>query len=345
VMSRMMKRTMLIAGMTMVSASAVNAADFEVGDDTTMSVFGSIEYKYTTIDKLDAQGDSESESEFADNGSVVGVGAEHRFDNGLTGFVVTEFEFDGLGEPADNNFYRDVAYAGLKGDFGEVRAGSFDNIYTVALYDLIDPFETTSLGEETVTSEDNQIAYYSPDFNGLSFELMTRVKGDGESGTGENDQGVAGVVKYTGNSWALHAGYDDRGSNDVDDPQNPGATVTQEPVYGVGGKLNLMDNLTLGARYSLAENLEGSSDGDETAFLGTSLNYDYGMGSVYGTVQEVEPDEGESNTQFAVGVNYSVVDNMYVYSEYGSYDPDDSAIGQDETEADTQYEVGAIYEF
>ncbi|MGM0451297.1 MAG: porin, partial [Pseudomonadota bacterium] len=177
-MSRMMKRTMLAASIAMVSASAANAADFEVGDDTTMSLFGAIEYKYNTADEIvEPDGTTESQSEFADNGSIIGIGAEHSFDNGLTGFVVTEFEYKGLTAQTDSGFTEDVAYAGLRGDFGEVRAGAFDNIYTEGLYDLIDPFETTSPNEEGATEEDKQIAYYSPDFNGFSVELMTRIAG------------------------------------------------------------------------------------------------------------------------------------------------------------------------
>lgn len=332
-----MTKTMATLGVALAATSA-QAEDFEVGENTTMSLFGTIELKYNTSNMIENnQGDTESESGYEDNGSSLGVGVEHRFDNGLTGFAVAEFEHDA--NESDDSIKEDVAFAGLRGDFGEVRAGSFDNIYTEAIYDLIDPFETASLGEETVTEEDNQIAYYSPNFDGFSFELMARVKGDKESETGDNDQGVAGVVKYAADTWAIHAGFDDRGSNAVEGPN--GDITTQDPVYGVGGLVSLTDDIGLGARYSVQENLEGSSEGDETAFYGASLSYDYGRGTVYGAVQEVDPDQGDSDTQFAAGVNYSIVDNLYVYSEYGSYDPADSDVG----ELDTQYEVGAIYEF
>ncbi|MFP4138048.1 MAG: porin [Halomonas sp.] len=319
------------------AASTAQAEEFEVSDKTTVSLFGAIELKYNTADEIvDTDGSTESSSGYEDNGSSIGFGAEHRFENGMTGYAEIEFEHDA--NEAGGEVLTDKAFAGLAGDFGEVRAGRFDSIYTNALYDLIDPFETVSLGEEGVMEEDNLIAYYSPDFDGFTFELQARVRGDRESDSGENEQGVAGVVKYTAERWAVHAGVDDRGAEEV---EVNGEWTTQEPVYGLGGMVNLTDQLYLGARVSIQENLEGAADGDDTTFYGTALTYDYGPGSAYGAVQQVDPDQGDSRTQFAAGINYGVVENLTLFTEYGSYDPADTAVG----DIDTQFEVGAIYEF
>ncbi|HSP57164.1 MAG TPA: porin [Halomonas sp.] len=320
-------------------ASTAQAEDFEVSDKTTVSLFGAIELKYNTADEIsDTDGATESTSGYEDNGSSIGFGAQHDFDNGMSGYIEIEFEHDA--NESGGEVLTDKAFAGLIGNFGEVRAGRFDSIYTNALYDLIDPFETVSLGEESVMEEDNQIAYYSPDFSGFTFELQARVRGDRETDSEGNETGMAGVVKYTADRWAVHAGVDDRGAEEVRDPIT-GEWTTEDPVYGLGGVMSLTDQLDLGARVSVQENLEGSADGDDTTFYGTSLIYDYGPGSAYGAVQQVDPDQGDSRTEFAAGINYGVVENLTVYTEYGSYDAADDAVG----DIDTQFEVGAIYEF
>ncbi|MFP4147509.1 MAG: porin, partial [Halorhodospira sp.] len=106
-------------------ASSAQAADFEVNSTTTLEVFGAVELKYGTRDKIDEQGDTSSTSDLEDNGSVVGVGAEHRFASGLTAYAAAEFAYSVLGdkEDDDESFSRDESYFGLRGDFGDVRAG------------------------------------------------------------------------------------------------------------------------------------------------------------------------------------------------------------------------------
>lgn len=319
------------------AASTAQAETFEVSDKTTLSLFGAIELKYNTADEIiDTDGSTESTSGYEDNGSSIGFGAVHRFDNGMSGYAEIEFEHDA--NESGGEVLTDKAFAGLIGDFGEVRAGRFDSIYTNAFYDLVDPFETASLSEESVMEEDNLIAYFSPDFNGFTFEVQARVRGDRESDSGEDETGLAGVVKYSADKWAVHAGVDDRGA---EEEEVNGEWDTQDPVYGLGVAVALTETLDAAARMSIQENLEGSAEGDDTTFYGASLNYNYGRGSVYGALQQVDPDEGEDRTEFAAGINYDVVENLVVYSEYGSYDPADDAVG----DIDTQFEVGAIYEF
>lgn len=338
-MKRLFSKLALVA--SVAAASTAQAETFEVSDKTTLSLFGAIELKYNTADEIsDTDGSTESSSAYEDNGSSVGFGAVHRFDNGMSGYAEIEFEHNANDSSDGGEVLTDKAFAGLIGDFGEVRAGRFDSIYTNAFYDLVDPFETASLSEESVMEEDNLVAYFSPDFNGFTFELQARVIGDGDNvnESGSNETGMAGVVKYSADTWAVHAGVDDRGA-EVEEVN--GEWVSQDPVYGLGVAVALTETVDAAARMSIQENLEGSAEGDDTTFYGASLNYNYGMGSVYGAMQQVDPDQGEDRTEFAAGINYDVVENLVVYSEYGSYDPADDAVG----DIDTQFEVGAIYEF
>ncbi|MFO7859173.1 MAG: porin, partial [Ectothiorhodospiraceae bacterium] len=110
-----------------------------------------------------------------------------------------------------------------------------------------------------------------------------------------------------------------------------------DPSYGVGGTLDVTERLGLSARYAV-----DGSDETDTDYYGASVAFDYGAGDLYGAVQEVDPDEGDAQTQFAAGANYFIADNLYVYGEYGAFDAPSSA---DADTTDSLYELGAIYEF
>lgn len=306
-----------------------HGAAIDLDEDTRLLVFGSVELKYNQISEQDNADDSESTSDFEDNGSIFGFGAEHRFDSGLITYAQAEFEYDVLG--ASGDLERDKTFAGVRGDFGDVRMGAFDNIVTVALYDVIDPFETTSLGEETVSSEDRMIAYFSPYAGGFGLEVQARMRGDRTSDTDSDEIGLAGVAKYQADRWALHAGYDTRGAEEADGG-------VDEPTFGVAALADVTDRFNLGGRATIQQNADDSPQGDQTAFYGVRGTFDHGGGDLYGAIQQVDPDEGDSQSQFAIGANYNIERNLYLYAEYGDFDP---------TGAGTESiaEVGAIVEF
>lgn len=324
-MKKLSVSALAIAGMMVSSAQAV---EFQVDDSTTLSVFGAVELAYNDISTIDNAGGDEG-SDLVDKGSVLGVGAQHRFENGLTAYVSTEFEFDVLG--TDGDFDRDESYVGLRGDFGDVRFGQYDNLFIDTIYDVIDPFEEASLGEEAGSGDDRTVAYFSPDFNGFSFQLQSRVEGDRVSNSGDSELALIGVVNYAAERWSVHAGFDDRGS-EVD---TNGDTL-HDPSYGVGGTLGVTERLGLSARFAV----DGQNETD-TEYYGVGVAFDYGAGDLYGAVQEVDPDQGDARTQFAAGANYFIADNLYVYGEYGAFDAPSTATGA----KDSLYELGAIYEF
>lgn len=357
----MMKKTAsALAAAALLGTGAASAATFQINDDTALSVYGNLQLKYNTTDFVQDDGSTEDSSSFTDNGSTIGFAAEHQFDNGLTGYGRAEFEHNADEAKSSNGLDTgDQAYLGLRGDFGAVQAGSWDGIYADAIYDLIDPFESASLDSESATAEGDQIAYFSPNFNGFSFEVQARVRGDAENvgddftnlddpsndaqAAEESDEevGFAAVAKYTADNWAVHAGYDDRGANELGvDPATGEVVFDDEPTYGIGGAYDF-GQFTLSGRYALEELRDEADAGDDVAYYGVLGSFDYGQGAIYGGVQEVDPDEGDSKTQFSVGANYEIGSNLYVFAEYGDRDEPDSAVGAD----DSLYEVGAVYSF
>ncbi len=317
--------TALAFAAAMGAAGSASAASFQINDSTELSVYGDLQLKYNTT--TNEAGDDESA--FTDNGSTIGFGAEHRFDNGLTAFGTAEFEHNAdEAKNGDGLNSGDQAFLGLSGNFGRVQAGSFDSIYSDAIYDLIDPFETASVSAAADSAEGDTIAYMSPDFGGFSFEVAGRIRGEADTGADSEEVGFAAVATYGMDNWAVNVGYDERGANDLG-----GGGFDEGETYGIGAAYSL-DRVDLAARYSISQDADGE---DETSFLGALVGFDYGRGDIYGVVQEVDPDGGDSRTEFAIGANYVITDNMYVFTEYGTYDR--------QNDAGDLFEVGAVYVF
>ena len=316
----------------MVSAGA-QAADFQVAENTTLSVFGEMEVHYRDRDLAD----NTSKSDFSDEGSLIGFGAARTFSSGVTAFVETEFEYDILGE--GNDFDRDVSIFGISGDFGDVQIGDFDNVYIDTIYDVVEPFEGNDVSEEGSSPEDSYLAYFSPSMNGFTFQVQTRVKDE------TDDLNEDTTTKYKSNELSLiaaaqldlgavelRAGYDDRGS--VVNAQQE----SEDPVYGFAGIAPITDNAEIGFRYAMEQ---GRNSNDDTSYTGFVAGYDYGMGDVYGVVQNVSPDASKDRTEFGVGGDYNFEEGLSAYAEHINYDR--SASAGDETDSVT--EVGLRYEF
>ena len=329
-----MKKTALalaIASAMGVSSSAY-AVDFNIDDKTEFSVYGNIQLKFITQDNADG----ESESALDDNGSTIGFSGEHKFTEGLAGFFKAEFEHRADEEKGAGGLNKgDQAYLGLKGPFGAIRVGSWDSLYQDAIYDEVDPFETASVSQEADSAEGDTIAWFSPKFaDQFQVQLGARVRGDGDTGADSTEVGWSAVGKWTPGNFAVHVGYDDRGGNDSTDANgntvfDEGSTVGVVALYDFGA-------LTLGARYA---NSSDFTDTNDTDFIAGLAQYDYSRGSIYGVVQRVDPEGGDSRTEFAAGVSWLFPgsDNFYVYTEFGMYDQ--------VNDEDDLFEVGAIYEF
>ncbi len=316
-------------------ASSAQAATFQLDDTTEFSVYGNIQLRYEIV----TQADGEDASRFTDGGSTIGFDAAHTFNNGLTAFGKAEFEHDADDKASGGGLdTTDQAFLGLRGGFGEVQAGSFDSIYSDAIYDLTDPFEDVSFstpGEfDPDSPEGDTIAYTSPSWGGFSFQVAGRIGGELDTGADSEEIGFAAVVSYTVGDLIVNAGYDERGSNSVDLDGDGNADVFDDgSAYGIGAVYSLGDAYVAG-RYEIYEDFEGE---DETTAIAAVVGYDYGMGDIYGGVHELDPDNGDSRTEFSIGVNYSIVDNMYVFTEYGMRD-------RDNDEGDL-FQVGAVYSF
>ncbi len=347
-----MKKTLLataIAGAMGLSAASAQAATVYNQDGTKLDIYGNIQLAYFSIN--DAAG--HSEDEIGDNGSTFGFAAEHVINPGLTGYLKLEFDdFQADEMKIAGRDTGDQAYVGLRGDFGDVRLGSYDPLIDDWIQDPISNNEGFDLSDSsslisnvgTNDREGDKITFTSPNFGGFQFAVGTQYKGDGEENEFEltasdgndydhtvradSNASFFGGVKYTAGAFSIAAVYDNLDNYDgviEATGGNPDLTVGDDielgDQYGVTAQYTI-DSLRLAAKVERFDSEDSNSDVD---FYALGARYGYGMGDVYGAYQRVEVDQGDDRDEFNVGATYNLSDAMYTWVEAAWYDKENDA--------------------
>ncbi|GEK73342.1 MULTISPECIES: porin [Halomonas] len=358
-----MKKTLLataIAGA--MAASGAQAATVYNQDGTKLDIYGNIQIAY--INTNDSAGDSEDE--IADNGSTFGFAAEHVIYDGLTGYLKLEFDdFQADEMKVAGRDSGDQAYVGLKGNFGDVRLGSYDPLIDDWIQDPITNNEYFDASDSnsgianvgTNDREGDKVTYTSPVFSGFQFAVGTQYKGDAEENEFEGTlgQGVEhtveadsnasffGGVKYTAGAFSIAAAYDNLDNYDGKITSVNGSTTA--PIVGTDYELGdqygvtaqyTIDALRLAAKY---EKFDAEADDSDIDFVALGARYGYGMGDVYGAYQNVDYDDSnvDDRDEVIVGATYNISDAMYTWAEAAWYDK--------ENDEDDGFGVGITYLF
>ncbi|KAA0017522.1 porin [Salinicola corii] len=349
-----MKKTLLataIAGALGASAAA-QAATVYNQDGTQLDIYGNIQIAYKSVDNADGN----SEDEVFDNGSTIGFSGQHIINPGLTGYFKAEFEHEADEEKVNGGINDgDQAYLGLKGNFGDVRLGSWDPLIDDWIQDPIgnneyfDPTDSSSdLGglyggsladQVDVDREGDKLQYLSPVWAGLQFAIGTQYKGDAEEEFGANNEvtGVSsqgsnasffGGAKYTIGNFSLAAVYDDLDNYGLHATEEAtGRTLEYEAkAYGLTAQY-VIDTLRIAAKVENTDATYAGEDGDILRYaLGARYGYalsDNFSGDLYGNYQYIDADKEVAAITNAGGVNNS-----------GDYVGDDSF---------NEFVVGATY--
>ncbi|SFH22569.1 porin [Modicisalibacter xianhensis] len=332
-----MKKTLLataIAGALGASAAA-QAATVYNQDGTQLDIYGNLQIAYRSIETAQDDGSVESEDDIFDNGSTFGVTGQHIINPGLTGYFKAEWEFnadESKGDDAEDGLSRsDQAYMGLKGNFGDVRLGSWDALIDDWVQDPIsnneyfDVTDSNSLvtGDDGVNTqnsdsdrEGDKLQYLSPSFSGFQFAVGTQYKGDAE-GENVDSSGSAsffGGVKYEVGAFSVAAVYDNLAIYDGD---VSGATYLEEGVDGelVAGETEFdagdqfgvtfqysIDALLVAAKYERYESGDSDLFADQNRYA-LGARYGYGFGDVYGAYQYVDVGGSDFGDTFSDAVN------------------------------------------
>jgi predicted porin len=329
----------LAAAAALGAAANAQAVTFQIDDQTEFTVYGNVQIAYTQQEQANNAGEVDSVSDVIDNGTTIGVAGEHRLNNGLTGyFKIEEDGFDAVDSGTTVN-QTDEAYVGVKGDFGAIQFGRNDSLYddTIGDYwDYQEVFTPTSPGVET---QQRALQYTSPDFGGFSFGLEAQINGDAEEATFDDatnevvgdvngdDAGIslAAALTYSAGDLVVEAAIDQRSNVFVDDVATGNPNHLDNPIYGIAAGYTL-GQVTLTAGYQIDDREEDEGGSIDVASVGARFNY--GAGDLYGVYQNVSFDEEQADgedsySEFALGANYGLSDNMYVYVEYVALDQED----------------------
>ncbi len=353
-----MKKTLLataIAGA--MAASGAQAATVYNQDGTKLDIYGNIQIAYTDIDNADG----DSQDGIGDNGTTFGFAAEHVIYDGLTGYLKLELDdikADEMATATDDDDAGDTAYIGLKGNFGDVRLGSYDQLIDDWIQDPLtnneyfDATDSTSLHGDGSNQQTDKVTYTSPSFGGLQFAVGSQYKGDNDSADSYADEGDSnasffGGAKYTAGAFSIAAVYDNLDNVVYNDGGSPESVGDQ---YGITAQYTV-DTLRLAIK---AERFVSDADSDadaaaveaeapgafyeeDTNFYGVSARYGYGMGDVYAAYQYVdvgasdfadeieqsvedEQERDETYNEVILGATYNVSDAMYTWAEVAMYD-------------------------
>ncbi|MGO3345236.1 MAG: porin [Marinomonas sp.] len=274
-----------------VSSAALASISAYAAEETSVDFYGNIQYAYTHSD----QG-----SQFADNGSTLGVKGESKVTDNTTAFFKYELEFD-ADEKGTTDSNIDQAFVGLKGDFGKFQVGTFDTVYNNAIQDGIDQMENIAFTNGAKTSEGDTLAYYSPEVGGFEIQVAAQTKGGGDTiDVADDGTSTMAVIKYSMDMVAIALAYDSRHNQNINNNDTIGLAVTVTPS----------DVVSITAKYETAE---GDAD-----YLGVAARYSYGPGDIYGSIQNVDPDSTASDySEYAAGITYSINSSMYIYGELG----------------------------
>ena len=318
----------LFAAAGMMTAGA-QAATIEVADGTSMAIEGEFNVFYLSRDTVDTSVETvegkiaEDNADDLDGALEFEVSAARSFDN-FDGYVSAIFEFTTL-EEGGSGLDSDKAVAGLEGDFGQIELGHTDSVYEDLIHDAVDPFEQATLDDSSIgLDEDTMITYYSPDMNGFSFNLQLGIEDEAQNGVSKSEESFIASAAYDFGGGALHVGYDDLGTS----------SNSSDEIIGLAAVVNLGNAAELAVKHEMQ-----TKGGSDTDFTGIALTLDYGAGNLYGAVKDISPDGGDSQTQYAIGVDYDLESDLKVFGELANFD------GQAATDADSLIAVGLEYKF
>jgi len=341
-----MKKTLIASAIAAISFSGVALAQ----DSNMPTVYGNIQYAVT---HTDVENGSSEVSHF-DNGSTIGLKHEHEVSPGITAFLKLELEgisadnkagnknstlVDGPKVGEDNGGLNelDEAYIGIKGDsFGQIWVGSDDSQYEQLIGGVVQYYEVAALSSslDYTTGEGDLVQYVSPSFGGLTLHGAVAIQGDGDD-------------QYDGKAYPYQLGAKfavDAVTIAFAMDSNDGDTNSSENTYGVNVYADVLDNMTVGALYSMrgakGDGTVSGTEGQNNAQI--YARYNLGANGFAASYEMSEQDKGDNDVSvLTLQAVHNVSDNLYVYTE-GYLRNDDKGASDADT---TQLALGAVYYF
>ncbi len=310
-----MKKTAIALALAGVIAAPIAAAD--------TTVYGSIRLSETYVD---ADGPGDNEFDLQDHSSRLGFKGSEDLGNGLSAVYRYEFRVQAADGPLLGSAgAQRLAYAGLKGGFGQLTIGTQWNPYYFATAGEVDIFNSGISARSYVDNggffrSNNMVVYSTPSFNGLTGFAAAETDADG-SGENVDRWQLAGI--YDNGPLFLGAGYRQTDSNVL------GGTDDQNQ-WGVQARythdLGATDALTIAGLYQQDDK---GTDNDQGSWevLG---QYKFGANRLTASYHQVnESDDGNDDglDGWAVGLRHDLSNRTRVWLEYADQETEDNFTG------------------
>ncbi len=291
------KKAVKIAACALFAAALpVSANTLYENDETKLDMYGRL-----VVNFVHETENSETQyTGFQNNGSRLGLKGSHDIGDGLSTYGRFEARFDGSTRTADFNPRH--TYFGLKGDFGDIRAGEFEGVfddYVSGISDLgrSSVWDYYSRGDDH--DEGRNLAYYNT-IEEVSFGIMlTHQEKDKANDLSQAFNFQAGtsvpVHEMVKLNLAINQDEDEFGQGD--------------PIFGAAAELAIIDGL------DLALALETQNDYGTQA--GISGKYSLDKASMYGYLGGAFLDDDVSDEIMAsLGSDYKITGGLRAFVEF-----------------------------
>ncbi|EHJ91165.1 porin [Vreelandella boliviensis] len=344
-----MKKTLLATAIigALGASAAAQAATVYDQDGTRLDIYGRVALGIEGGGPEEVEGGAvvDNSEEFRNVGSRLGLRLSHDVTSDLTAFARAEWRFDA--DERNSDGFNDVrhTYLGLQSDqFGTFQAGNFDSFYLQFVsspFDVYiqDGFEFTGGGKQ---SQGDSIGYYTPDLNGFTAFLQAKhysSRGDLKSANTDSEVAAQGGVRYAQGPVTIGLGF-------VDDIREGGLSSNDEMLYGLIGSYDFTDQFSARLGYETRD--DSSTFGGGFDKVGLGATFTTGQWAFTGDVYDVNNDNSEDRTAWALGSYYNVSSNFDVFLELVQADQPDITIGNGVDTADgddVYYITGARYHF
>lgn len=262
--------------------------------------------------------------------SRIGIAAEHKLSNGMTGFAKGEFKI----HIEDTGNFGDArkAYVGIKGNFGRIAIGKQSTTQYAIIGDPVDIFNRSASPlayDDVGPFRQQEMVSYRKSFGNVDFRIEGQFKGESDI---EGSDLVNGGVKYNGESFTLAAAYL---TKDI--------AGTDQNTVGVSASKSMGD-WYVAAAYQDVDN--GGSGQDKNTFdvVGAyQINEIYKLKMGYSLFSDdLVATESFEITRFNTTIEWHGSPDFYLFAEYQNNSYEDEAADREDSD---QFIVGMRYNF
>lgn len=323
-----MKKTLLATAIigALGASAAAQAATVYDQDGTRLDVYGRIAMGIAYGGpEFNSDGERVSNSaDFVDVFSRLGLRMSQEISSDLSAFGHLEWRFraDESNTRNGNNFdaFSETrqSYLGLRSQqFGTFQAGNFDSFYKDFVTLPFDVYIDRGLefaGHPTQSRGDS-IGYYTPDLNGFTVALQAKhysYRGE-NPGAGSSEVATQGAIRYAQGPVTIGLGF-------VDDSIE-GDGGNDEMRYGLIGSYAFTDQFSARLGYEGREdntddlNADGEFVGGGFDTFGLGATFTTGPWAFNADIYNVDRDDADSRTAWALGSYYKVSSNFDVFAE------------------------------